>query len=294
MDVSIVILNYKQRGLVKQCIKGIVVAQPQLAYEIIVVDNASHDGTLEMAKKLFEVSPDIPQPVLLILPRQIIPPILTIQTGSNDGFAVGNNAGIKQASGKYVMIMNADIAVVPGAIEQMFLYMESHGDIGILGPKLINPDGTVQSSCRRYPHFLTPFYRRTFFGQLPFARKELDRYLMADFDHEKTVDVDWFFGACLFVRKSVFEKIGLFDERFFMYFEDLDLCRRTWQAGYRITYLTTVEMVHYHQRLSAERGGLFGLFSKGGRIHVASGIKYFAKYLGVPLPKRNTGQNTSI
>ena len=98
---------------------------------------------------------------------------------------------------------------------------------------------------------------------------------MVDFDHVTSTDVDWLFGACLFIRKSVIEKVGAFDERFFMYFEDLDLCRRVWRAGYRVTYLVTITMVHYHQRLSAERSGLFGLLSHGGRIHVASGIKYF-------------------
>jgi hypothetical protein len=293
MDVSIVILNYKQRGLVKQCIKGIVSSQPQLEYEIIVVDNASNDGTLEMVETVF-TPPEEHQLTLPVAPSMKIPPIITIQAERNGGFAIGNNLGIAKARGTYIMVINPDIAVVPGSIEAMHLFMEQHSDIGILGPKLINPDGSVQHSCRRYPNFFTPLYRRTFFGHLPFARRSLDYYLMVDFDHVTSTDVDWLFGACLFIRTSVVEKVGAFDERFFMYFEDLDLCRRVWQAGYRVTYLVTITMVHYHQRLSAERSGLLGLLSHGGRIHVASGIKYFAKYLGVPLPKRHTGQNVSI
>ena len=285
MDVSIVILNYKQRGLVKQCIKGIVASQPQLEYEIIVVDNVSNDGTLEMVKTLFE-PPEEHQLTLPVAPTLRIPPIMTIQAEFNGGFAIGNNLGIAKARGTYIMILNPDIAVVSGVIEEMFSFMEHHADIGILGPKLINPDGSVQHSCRRYPNFFTPLYRRTLLGRLPFARRSLDYYLMVDFDHVTSTDVDWLFGACLFIRRSVVEKIGAFDERFFMYFEDLDLCRRVWQAGFRVVYIVSVEMVHYHQRLSAERSGLLGLFSRGGRIHVASGIKYFAKYLGVSLPPR--------
>jgi len=292
MDLSIIILNYKQKGLVKQCIKGIVTTQPNLDYEIIVVDNNSDDNCLEMVKNIFkdnlknnEIQPELP-----IINKLEIPPIETIQSKSNDGFAVGNNLGIKQVKGEYVMILNPDIAVVPGALEKMVNFMQENQQVGIIGPRLINPDGSVQYSCRRFPSLMTPLYRRTFLGKLLFAKKPLIDYLMKDFDHEEKIEVDWLFGACLLIRKSVMDKVGLFDERFFMYFEDLDLCRRVWQAGFKIIYFAKVEMVHYHQRLSAERNGVLGILSKGGRIHIASGIKYFAKYLGVKLPERGSGQ----
>jgi GT2 family glycosyltransferase len=292
MDLSIIILNYKQKGLVKQCLKGIVTAQPQLDYELIVVDNNSGDNSLAMVKKMFkpEEEPANHQPPLPIVKPLKVPPIKTIQAKSNDGFATGNNLGINQARGKYVMILNPDIAVVPRALEKMVVFMETNPTVGIIGPKLINPDGSVQYSCRRFPGFLTPIYRRTIFGKLPFGKKAVDHYLMKDFDHQSNKEIDWLFGACLLLRKSVLEKIGLFDERFFMYFEDLDLCRRCWQAGFKVAYFSQAEMVHYHQRLSAERGGALGVFSRGGRIHTASGIKYFAKYLGVKLPNQRTGQ----
>lgn len=285
MDLSIIILNYKQKGLLKQCIKGIVGAQPQLDYELIVVDNNSGDGSLSMVKKMFE--PDTSQPQLPISQNWKIPAIKTIQASSNKGFASGTNLGIGQARGKYLMTLNPDIAVVPGVLEKMVSFMEADSSIGMIGPKLINPDGSVQYSCRRFPNFLTPFYRRTFFGKLPRAKKAVGRYLMKDFDHNTSQAVDWLFGASLLVRKLVIDKVGPFDERFFLYFEDLDLCRRFWQAGFKVVYMAEVEMVHYHQRLSAERGGLLGIFNRGGRIHFASGIKYFAKYLGVELPVRN-------
>lgn len=289
MDLSIVILNYKQKGLVKQCIKGIVTAQPRLKYELIIVDNNSDDSCLLMVKRMFEPEPKPSgnQQKLPISNPLKVPLIKTIQAKTNDGFAVGNNLGINQAQGKYIMILNPDIAIVPGVLEKMIDFMDDNLDVGIIGPKLINPDGGVQYSCRRFPHFLIPIYRRTFFGRLPFAKKAVDKYLMKDFDHRSNREVDWLFGACLLLRKSVFEKIGFFDERFFMYFEDLDLCRRVWQNGFKVVYFSACEMVHYHQRLSAERGGILGFFSPGGRIHVASGIKYFAKYLGVKLPKRD-------
>lgn len=290
MDLSIVILNYKQKGLVKQCIKGIVLAKPQLDYEIIVVDNNSNDGCLAMVESMFkpEVVNDPTQPRLPLPPSLIIPKIVTIAAKSNDGFAVGNNLGIAAAQGKYVMILNPDIAVVPGAIEEMKKYLDDHADVGMLGPKLINPDGSVQYSCRRFPNFLTPLFRRTILGNLKMARKWVGSYLMQDFNHKTSRDVDWLFGACLFVRKSVLDQVGSFDEHFFMYFEDLDLCRRFWAAGYRVVYVVNTEMVHYHSRLSAQRSGVLGVLNRGGRIHLISGLKYFFKYWRQPLPVKNS------
>ena len=266
-------------------------AQPQLNYELIVVDNNSGDGCLEMVSQLFEKETEATnQPELPLIKKLVIPEIKTIQAKANDGFAVGNNLGINQAQGKYIMIINPDIAVVPQALEKMVNFLEGHRDIGIIGPKLINPDGSVQYSCRRFPNFLTPVYRRTVFGKSRFAKRPIDNYLMKDFNHEVTQEVDWLFGACLLMRKSMLGKIGLFDERFFMYFEDLDLCRRFWQAGFKVLYFAEVEMVHYHQRLSAERGGVLGIFSRAGRVHILSGIKYFVKYFGAKLPARDPGQ----
>ena len=182
--------------------------------------------------------------------------------------------------------MTPDIAVVAGGLEKMVALMEQQPEIGVVSPKLINPDGSIQDSCRRFPSWPMPLYRRTALGKLPWAKKKLGYYLMADWDHASSRPVDWLFGACLLLRRSAFEKVGLFDERFFMYFEDLDLCRRFWEAGYSVYYFADVELVHYHQRLSAERGGVIGLFNRAGRIHLMSGVKYFAKYLGAKLPAR--------
>src|SRR3989338_2974243 len=293
MDLSIIILNYKQKGLLKQCLKGIVMAKPELTYEIIVIDNHSEDGSLAMVETMFlpEAETNTSQPMLPIAKPLVIPPIKTIAALANDGFAAGNNLGIKAAKGKYLMILNPDIALVPGTLEKMIVYLEENSKVGVLGPKLINPDGNVQDSCRRFPSLLTPLYRRTVFGKFPISKNPISHYLMKDFNHNQIIEVDWLFGACLLFRKSVLAKIGLFDERFFMYFEDLDICRRIWKAGYQVIYFPLVELVHYHHRLSAERGGIFGLFNHGGRIHFLSGLKYFAKYLGAKLPNRQAGQN---
>jgi len=215
-----------------------------------------------------------------------LPNLLTIQAENNGGFAVGNNLGIRQSNGKYVLILNPDVAIVAGGLEKMVDFMNQHEKIGMVGPKLINPDGSIQESCRRFPSWPVPFFRRTILGRLPQGRRMLDYYLMEDWDHGSNRPVDWLFGACLLVRRVALEKVGLFDERFFMYFEDLDLCRRFWEDNFQVYYFSDVEMVHYHQKLSAEKSGVLGVFSKAGRIHIFSGLKYFAKYFGAKLPNR--------
>ncbi len=261
MDLSIIILNYKAKGLVKQCLKGIKLLNLALNYEIIVVDNHSGDSCVEMIKQYF-------------------PHVKLIESDKNRGFAAGNNLGLKEAQGKYVMILNPDITILEGAIEKMHEFMETNESVGVCGPKLINPDGTVQMSCYHFPKFMVPIYRRTFLGNLPWAKKNLHHYLMKDWDHNANREVDWLLGACLLVRRLAIDQVGLMDERFFLYFEDVDWCRRFWQAGFKVYYLAEAEMVHYHQRLSAENPGLRGLFSDTTRIHIASWIKYFAKHLG--------------
>jgi len=288
MDLSIVILNYKQKGLVKQCVKGILAAAPKLKYEVIVVDNDSRDGCLRAVRGLFETESPAPftTPSLLKKLESPLPPLVTIQSNQNKGFAGGNNLGIAKARGKYVMIMNPDIAIVAAGLEKMVEFMENNARVGIIGPKLINPDGSIQDSCRRFPSLPMPIFRRTFLGKLPLAKEKLDYYLMKDFNHSRSAPVDWLFGACLLIRRSVLEKIGSFDERFFVYFEDLDFCRRCWEKDFQVYYFAEVEMVHYHQRLSAEKSGILGIFDKAGRVHLMSGLKYFAKYLGAKLPNR--------
>jgi len=266
MDLSIIILNYKTRGLLKQCLKGIRLFNLPLKYEIIVVDNASNDGTAEMMKEEFKE-------------------VKFIQSEFNRGFSAGNNLGIKEARGKYLLLLNPDIAVLNNAIFKMYQFMEANPKIGLAGPKLLNPDGTIQMSVKRFPSFWAHLYRRTPLGKLPFARRVIREYLMMDWDHKDSRPVDWVLGGSMIVRREALDKVGLLDERFFLYFEDVDWCRRFWQAGWQVYYIAEAEMVHYYKRESAENPGLGGLFKFPTRAHIASGIKYFVKYLGVPLPR---------
>ncbi len=259
MDLSIVILNYKTARLTRQCIKTIKLYEPKLAYEIIVVDNNSRDGVGAMLKERY-------------------PDVRFIQTGRNLGYAAGNNVGMKAATGRFVMILNPDITVRPGSIEAMVAYLEKHPAIGVLGPKLVRPDGSVDESCFRFPTHAIPIYRRTPLGRTSRGRRALECYLMSDYDRKETRDVDWLLGAVLLFRRSELDRIGLFDERFFLYYEDTDWCRRFRRAGYRVVYYAGAEMVHYHERLSAQGPWFTSLFRKPTRVHIASCLKYFRKW----------------
>jgi len=265
MDLSIIILNYRTAKLVRQCIKTVKLYEPAASYEIIVVDNDSHDGVEEML-------------------RQNYPEVKFVQTGGNRGYAAGNNTGIRQSIGRYLLILNPDITVKPGSIDAAVGYMERHQDIGLLGPKLVKPDGSVDESCYRFPSRLIPLYRRTPLGKLAAGRRALNQYLMVDYDRQMTRDVDWLLGAVLVVRRAALKQVGLFDERFFLYFEDTDWCRRFWQAGYRVVYYVGAEMVHYHERLSARGNWFTSLFRRSTRVHITSWLKYLRKW-------RPTGDN---
>lgn len=259
MDVSIVILNYKSKGLVAQCIKTIRMHEPECSHEIIVVDNGSADGIGAMLESRF-------------------PDVRFIASDRNLGYAAGNNLGIRAANGKYVLIMNPDITVRPGAIDAMVRFMNQNRDVGVCGPKLLKPNGKVDESCYRFHKVSTPVYRRTPLGRTAVGRRETDRYIMNDFDRNQTRDVDWLLGAVLMARRGALEQVGLFDERYFLYFEDTDWCRRFWSAGWRVVYFTDAVMVHCHERASAKSPLLATPFNRAARLHIKSCFYYFRKW----------------
>ena len=265
MDLSIVILNYYTKDLIRELLKNIARLNLPYNYEIIVVDNASYDGIIDLVKGN--------------------PKIKFIQNDKNSGFAAGNNLGIRQATGKYVIICNPDLAIFSKAFEIMYDYMEANIEVAMAGPRLINADKSVQYSCTRFPDWHLPFYRRTFLGKTKKAKQWLNDYLMKDVDHSEIFYTPVLFGACLIVRRSLLHSVGLFDERYFMYMEDLDWSRRFWERGYKVAYLGNVEVIHLHKRESAQEGILKSLFSKSARYHIFSFIKYLKKFRGKKLPQ---------
>lgn len=267
MDISIIIVNYRARGLVKQCLKSIRRAAIRPSYEVFVVDNDSRDAMGEMLRE------DFPEVKGILMPKNI-------------GFAAANNAAMREAKGRYIFILNPDTELLPGTIEKMLQAMETDATIGILAPKLIHPDRTRQESVHRFPSPLVPIYRRTPIGRTTKAKAALDRYFLRDKTMTDTTEVDWAEGAALFVRRKAIDVVGMFDERFFVYFEDADWARRFWEKGWSVVYLPSAEIIHYHRRESADGSWFTGLFKAVTRIHIMSAIKYFLKWKDKDLPRK--------
>lgn len=260
MDISFVIVNYKSKGLTLNCIQSIKTADfNNLNIEIIVVDNNSEDSLGE------------------ILAWQY-PDIIFIQNSCNSGMGAGNNIGLKRARGKYLVVMNPDTLAMPNTFKELYKYMESEPGVGMVGPKQFNPDKTVQDSCYRWHRLVTPIFRRTFLGIGPVGEKEIDRFIMKDYDKSNIRDVDWLLGSCLFIRSKALKDAGFFDERFFLYFEDTDLCRRFWLKKWRVVYNPQVSIIHNHNRESAREPWYTFFLNAASRRHVISWWRYLLKW----------------
>ncbi len=259
IDVSILIVHTYEGDVLRQTLRGLRRAAPKISCEVLVMDNRPSAGIGEMLKKEF--------PWVRHLPQE-----------QNWGFGSSMNRGVEASSGRYVLIFNPDIVVQPGALEELMFFMDAHPEVGACGPKLLNPDGTLQYSCYRQPTLMLPAYRRTPLGKLARGKRAVDRYLMCDADHAQTMQVDSLIGAALFARREALEKVGLFDEQFFMYYEDSDLCRRFWEHGFPVVYHPAACMVHYHGRASAQGNLLSQLTNRFTWIHIHSFVKYWRKY----------------
>jgi N-acetylglucosaminyl-diphospho-decaprenol L-rhamnosyltransferase len=266
MDLSILIVHYNTPGLLRQTLKGIRLAAPKLRYEVIVVDN---NPEMPIAEK---VAAEFPE-VKLIVPERHL------------GFGGGMNRAMDIASGRYVLVFNPDIAVLAGGLEELVRFMDANADVGIAGPQLLHPDGSIQYSCFRFMRPEVILYRRLpWLSRLPSVKVQMDRYVMAEWDHGETRDVDYMLGAALCVRREALAQVGGFDPAFFVYFEDQDWCRRFWKAGWRVTYNPGAKLIHYHRRETAEGGLLSQLLNPLTRIQVRSAIYYYRKYRGEELP----------
>jgi len=265
--VSFVTVNYKMPHFVRHLLQGVEDARLPFVFEYFLVDNASADGVLDMVGERF-------------------PWVKTAAMDSNAGFGAGNNRVLPEAKGEYVLLMNPDTVIFPGELEAWIEWMDAHPDVGASGPRILNPDGTDQNSVCRFPTLFTPIFRRTALGKTPWGKKALKKYLMEDMDRNLEQDVDWVQGSALCIRRSVLEQVGHFDEGFFMYFEDADLCRRVWKSGHRVAYVPKARIVHYHGRGSVIQWPWQVFTNRLTRAHISSGLKYFLKYRGEKNPRQ--------
>ncbi len=229
-DISIVIVNYNVKDFLSQCINSVFKSETLLSYEIIVIDNCSSDGSLEVFTELAKDESRLHY----------------FYQYENLGFGKANNLGFQRSRGKYTLILNPDTLLEPDTLQVMFDYMESNSDIGASGCKVLNADKSFQSACRR--GFPTPWasFCKLFGLQRLFPNSQLfARYNLSYLNENETNDIDALIGAFMFVRSDILNKINGFDEEFFMYGEDLDLCFRIKQSGYRISYYPNTTIVHF-------------------------------------------------
>ena len=264
MKLSIVIVNYKMWQLTRALVESLLKDLPK-STEIIVVDNNSGDDSVYLLRSDF-------------------PEITVIDNPENMGLAAGVNVALKKAKGSYYLVLNPDMVALPGSVQTLIDFMDANPLVGVAGGKLISPNGKLQYSCYRFYTVMTIIYRRTFLGKTARGKKMISNFLMKDFDHAEIKDVDWLMGACLMVRKKAMEKVGKMDEQFFLYFEDVDWCRRFWEKGWRVTYVPSAVFSHFHQR-SSERNAIIGILTnRPTREHIKSAFKYFWKFRGKEEP----------
>ncbi len=238
-DLLVVILSYNTRDLLRNCLQSLR-AQPDVDYAIVVVDNASSDGSADMVEREFAN-------------------ITLIRNPLNNGYSAGNNIGLRAfgfpgaGQARHIMLLNPDTVVPAGALAGLVAYPDAHPDVGVVGPRLLLEDGTLDKACRRgFPTPQVSFYRLTGISALFPKSARFNRYNMEYLDERVQAEVDSVVGACMLVRGEALAKVGLLDEQFFMYGEDLDWCLRIKSAGWRVVYFPDV-VVHHIKRAASRK-----------------------------------------
>ena len=262
IDVSIIIVAYKNAALLKLCLAALDRnISETIRTETIVVDSDAHEEIRDLVLDNY-------------------PNVSYVPFKENIGFAKGLNQGIKRAKGRVLLSLNPDIIIERGSIEALYRYTANHPEAGVVGPMLLNFNGSHQPSCFAFYTPLTILYRRTFLGKTFFGKKSLKDFILKTGDRDTQLISGWLMGSALMVRADNLKKVGLMDERYFMYFEDVDWCRRFREAGFNIVYFPEARMFHYHGKQSASKNILSVFFNKITFIHLLSGFKYFVKFKG--------------
>jgi GT2 family glycosyltransferase len=223
--LSIVVVTWNNARIIRDCLKSIQPIWNRPDVEIIVVDNASSDGTTDVVESEF-------------------PAVNLIRNRENLGFAGGNNIGIKESTGKYVSLINSDVVASQECLDELLRYMEEHPKIGVLGPKMIMPDGSVGASCMHFPTVGNWFWRALALDVVFKHSTRFGAYLMTYFRYDRTADVEVLTGWFWLVRREAMDEVGLLDERFFMYGEDIEWCKRFRDAGWRVVFYPGTSAVH--------------------------------------------------
>jgi hypothetical protein len=225
--VRVIIVSWNAKADLRACLESLVECTVTPSrFEVVVVDNASSDGSPEMVRTEF-------------------PAVTLRETGANLGFSGGNNVALADNNCDYVFLLNSDAMLPKGGLDTLLEWADTTPDAGLIGPKVINPDGTLQFSCRRWPTPQAGLFRNVYLGKLFPQNQPAADYLMRDFDHASPLDVDWLSGCAMLMRRECLEQVGLLDEKtFFMYCEDMDWSLRVHEAGWRVVYAPMISVTH--------------------------------------------------
>ncbi len=248
MQITLGIITWKAKSLLEGLLDSI--RADVEGVEIIVLDNQSGDGTEEMVKEKY-------------------PEVKLIVNSKNEGVAPARNKIFRMAKGRYILMLDVDTRIMPGAVNTLVEVMDAHPDAAIGGPKLVYGDGSLQYSCRPFPVLANIVLEGTFLRDYFPDSGYVKEYTMEDWDHRQMREVGWMYGACLIVRKDSLEAIGLFDEKFFYLYEDVDLCFRAKKSGFRVLYIPQATVVHFLER---EGKGIF-------HPRIGSHVKSICRYL---------------
>jgi GT2 family glycosyltransferase len=248
VDISVVIVGWNAKHYLELCLESLVKAPPRRSMEVFVVDNASADGSVEMIEAKF-------------------PWVKLIKSSENLGFAKGNNVAIRQCQGRYIALVNPDVIVFPGCLDALADFLDQNHKVGNVGPRVLNPDMSMQSTCRRFPTLWNNFCSATglctWFKNSPFFAGEHMFY----FPHDRTLAVDVIVGCFSMIRRETFDEVGLLDEGLFMYGDDVDWCRRAWNAGWQVVFYPGGQAIHDRGKTTASYPVRFAVAQQRSVLH---------------------------
>jgi hypothetical protein len=256
MDISVVIVAWNAKRYLELCLESLEKAPPRRSMETLVVDNASTDGTAEMLETRF-------------------PWVKPIKSAENLGFAKANNVAIRQCQGRHIALVNPDVIVLPGCLDALADFLDQNPKVGSVGPRVLNPDMTLQSSCRQFPTLWNNLCDATGLA----TRFKNSRFFAGEhmfyFPHDRTLRVDVLVGCFSFIRRETFDAVGLLDENLFMYGDDVDWCRRCWKAGWEVIFFPGARAIHDRGKITAPYPVRFALAQQRSVLY------YWSKYHGI-------------
>jgi GT2 family glycosyltransferase len=262
MDISVVIVGWNARRYLELCLESMAEAPSRRSIEILVVDNASSDGSAEMIEARF-------------------PHVKLIRSAENLGFSKGNNLAIRQCQGRYIALVNPDVMVLPGCLDALADFLDQHPKVGNVGPRVFNPDMTQQSTCRRFPNLWNNFCSASGLESLFKGARFFAGEHMFFFPHDRTQAVDVLVGCFSMIRREAFDAVGLLDEDLFMYGDDVDWCRRCWNAEWQVVFYPGAQAIHDRGKITANYPVRFAVAQQRSVIHYWRKHHSFFGVLGI-------------